>query len=393
MKFHRSVSDPAGFDPGLPAAVDSLGECVVQLDYRWPGCWPVDGAVKRYGRDDYARGLITATRALIKPFFLGTGLRVISDGGGWGGVACVEAVAATLREGGCGDVLVSWVAGGDLLAAAEEAIGSEADSGVLPGLPDSAVVSARAQLGAGPIAKALSEGAQVVITSRHDAAAPLQAAAAVYHGWGWEEVEALVGASLAARFVGTHCAGEVIADGSLLLPLSAEDLRLRLPHGVVPGADFDADFIGLDLQPAPGGACRISGAKPADVHGRWPAAVERVSGYVASPVLVQPTDDATENLAEDLKQVLAGQTDATVEVRLIAGKENTAVVFCRSNEAEHCRAFAAAVASLGAQAGASGYDVVGPWPSVFRESSVEWASVPRDSVSVSIDTRPASEWY
>ncbi len=389
MRFHRSISDPAGLDPGLAGVVDSLGECVVQLDYRWPACWPVDAPVLRYGRDDYARGLVAATRALIKPFFLGTGLRLISDGGGWGGVACVEAVAAALREGGCGDVAVAWVGGGDLLAAVEE--GSEFVDAI--GLRDAAVTSARAEVGAGPIARALSEGAQVVVTSRHDPAAPLQAAAAVHHGWGWEQTEELAGASLAGRLSGTSCTGEFVADGSLLLPHPPDEVRGRLPQGIAAGADFDAEYSTLKLQSTPEGGCRISGARQVEEHGRWPAAVERASGFSGSPVLVQPRPEADADWAAGLRDALAARTGATVSVDRLEGGQQRAVFSCRSDEAEPCRAFAAAVAALAAQAGGSGYDVVGPWPLVYRESSVETTSVPRDAVSVSIDTRPASEWY
>ena len=387
MQFLRIVSTPGGYTPQLVRSVEAAEPQVVQLDYRWPACWPVDLLPQRYGPDDFARGVLAAVKGLLKHFYLDESLTLVTDAGGWGTVACAEAVAELLCEGGCPEVLLSVVRGEDLLARAEELAGEGVDFGATR----TGTLSAKALVGPGPIAKALGEGARVVIAGRYAPAAPLQAASLVQHGWSWEQRDALAGAAVASHLPGSWSAGEVLADGTLLL--GTQTTHSGYLRSGTPWADFDLDLDGLTATSDEQSRVVLGGARAGGVHETWPVCVESEAGYETTPVAVGCSGIGLSALREQLGDGLPEGAVSCLPLEEGAGPcRAVAVVCCRCDTEADCEQFAARVAAMGAENGGDGYHILGPWPVVHRRSAVQHVPVPREAITISIDTRPASEW-
>ncbi len=129
-------------------------------------------------------------------------VKIIANAGGVNPQACAAAVRALLAERGLA-LKVAAVTGDDLLAQKEElarAAPAEMFSGEGFPAPDK-ILSVNAYLGAFPIAKALDEGADIVITGRCvDSAVTL---GALIHEFGWqvEDWDKLAGGSLAGHIL------------------------------------------------------------------------------------------------------------------------------------------------------------------------------------------------
>ena len=128
------------------------------------------------------------------------GVKLISNAGGVNPLACGAAVRALVAELGL-DLKVAVITGDDLLTRAAEFTGQrEMFSGAA--FPSAeAVASINAYLGAFPIARALDEGADIVITGRCvDSAVTLGACLHAF-GWGRQEWDLLAAGSLAGHII------------------------------------------------------------------------------------------------------------------------------------------------------------------------------------------------
>ena len=141
--------------------------------------------------------------AVIKPHIreiAKQGVKLISNAGGTNPVACGEAVREIIAEAGL-DLKVAVVSGDDLTGRASEfAAAKEMFSGEAFPHPEE-IASINAYLGAFPIARALDDGADIVITGRCvDSAVTL---GACIHGFGWtaDDLDQLAGASLAGHIL------------------------------------------------------------------------------------------------------------------------------------------------------------------------------------------------
>lgn len=147
----------------------------------------------------YARDFVTA---VLKPNLreiARQGVKILSNAGGVNPHACGEAVRALIAEAGL-DLKVAVVLGDDLTERKGELDVREMYSG--EAFPDVAkVLSINAYLGAFPIARALDEGADIVITGRSvDSAVTL---GACIHAFGWREDDwdRLAGGTLAGHIL------------------------------------------------------------------------------------------------------------------------------------------------------------------------------------------------
>ena len=127
--------------------------------------------------------------AVLKPYAKAIseqGVKVIANAGGVNPAACGEAAKALIKEQGL-DLTVAVITGDNLLDELD-AIAGQAPTEMFTGaaFPDKdRVASINAYLGAFPIARALAEGADIVITGRCvDSAVTL---AACIHEFGWAE--------------------------------------------------------------------------------------------------------------------------------------------------------------------------------------------------------------
>ena len=133
-------------------------------------------------------------------------IRIVSNAGGMNVAACRDAVKKALEAKGV-SLKIATITGDDLLPRAEELI----SRGVK--LPEK-LVSLNAYLGAAEIARALDEGADVVIAGRCVDSALVVGPLVHAFGWSWEDYDRLSQASLAGHLLecGSQVTGGILTD-------------------------------------------------------------------------------------------------------------------------------------------------------------------------------------
>ena len=154
--------------------------------------------------------------AVIKPYLqpcMNQGVTLIANAGGLNPEACAQAITLCALELGL-EPRVAIVMGDDvspLVDGLREQGVTDLQSG--QSLP-AKVLSANAYLGAQPIAKALSEGAQIVVTGRCVDSAVTLGALAHEFGWHWHDWDRLAQGSLAGHMIecGAQATGGLFTD-------------------------------------------------------------------------------------------------------------------------------------------------------------------------------------
>ena len=146
-------------------------------------------------------------------------VKVLANAGGLNPKGCGESVRRAVKDLGL-DLKVAVVTGDDVVSRKDEfAKRGEKEMFTGKGFPASEkIIGANAYFGAFPMAKALAEGADIVITGRAvDSAATLAACIHAF-GWGPEEVDKLSGGSLAGHILecGTQATGGNFTDWELV---------------------------------------------------------------------------------------------------------------------------------------------------------------------------------
>ena len=160
---------------------------------------------RAYARDPttgYAGDFISA---VLKPHaraIAAQGVKVIANAGGVNPAACGEAARELIREQGL-DLKVAVITGDNLLTGLD-AIAAEAPTEMFTGaaFPDKEkIASINAYLGAFPIARALAEGADIVITGRCVDSAVTLGACIHEFGWSADDFDMLASGSLAGHLL------------------------------------------------------------------------------------------------------------------------------------------------------------------------------------------------
>ena len=147
------------------------------------------------------------------------GVKILSNAGGVNPLACAAALREHIQKQGL-DLRVAVITGDDLMptvgALAEESVAEMFTGEAFP--PVDRVASVNAYLGAFPIARALDQGADIVITGRCvDSAVTL---GACIHAFGWQanDFNALAGGCLAGHLIecGPQATGGNLTDWSLV---------------------------------------------------------------------------------------------------------------------------------------------------------------------------------
>jgi len=150
----------------------------------------------------------------ILPDLVAKGIKVVANAGGVNPHACKDAVLAVIRKHGYTGVKVAVVEGDDVLADLDRLIGAgEALRNMDTGAPLASVrervTSANVYLGAFPIAEALGQGAQIVITGR--GTDPGLVLGPLIHEFGWQpgDWDRLAAGTVAGHIVecGAQCTG------------------------------------------------------------------------------------------------------------------------------------------------------------------------------------------
>ncbi|GJD49927.1 hypothetical protein OPKNFCMD_2663 [Methylobacterium crusticola] len=185
------------------------------------------------------------------------GIRIVTNMGAANPGAAAERTRAVARDLGLAGLKVAAVTGDDVLDAVkagewrvEETGGAVRDLG-------NRIISANAYLGAGPIVRALAEGADVVITGRVGDPALFLAPLVHAFGWAMDDWDALGRGTLAGHLL--ECAGQVT--GGYFADPGRKDVaglaRLGFPVGIVD----EAGTVEITKVPGSGGAVTLATCK------------------------------------------------------------------------------------------------------------------------------------
>lgn len=161
----------------------------------------------------YARDFVETAMAPLLTEIAEQGLRVIANAGGINPLACRDALQQACEKAGV-QLKIAVVLGDDLSDRQDELRAldvREMDRGEpLPAF----LLSANAYLGAQPIARALAEDADVVITGRVTDSAMVLAPLVHEFGWAWDDFDRLAAGSLAGHLIecGTQATGGNFSD-------------------------------------------------------------------------------------------------------------------------------------------------------------------------------------
>lgn len=239
-------------------------------------------------RAGYATDFLDFVRRAL-PLLVANGVKVVTNAGGLNPRACRERVFAIARELGIGDLRVGIVEGDDLLGRLPELVAAghpmtNLDTGAPLSSVLEQVTSANAYIGAQPVARALRDGAQIVLCGRvTDTALALGPLVAEF-GWASDDWDRLAAGTICGHVLecGAQATGgnftrfwevpelwnvgypiaEVSADGSFVVTKHpgtgglvtvdtvAEQLLYEMgaPGGYVT-PDVTADFTSIELAP------------------------------------------------------------------------------------------------------------------------------------------------
>jgi len=194
---------------GAPQLVNSGLIDVLVFDYLAETTMAILVAAQRKNPDaGYATDFVDSAMRQVLPEVVKRGIKVISNAGGVNPEACAKALAALATE--LGVTLRIAVVDGDDVRASLPALRSAAPQGVLVNLVSNQAVpekllSANAYLGAEPIARALSAGADVVITGRCVDSAVTLGPLIHHFGWTMDQYDQLAGGSLVGHILECGC--------------------------------------------------------------------------------------------------------------------------------------------------------------------------------------------
>lgn len=150
--------------------------------------------------------LLAARIKAVLPACRANGVRIVTNMGAANPIAAAEATRRIAKEAGLTGLKVAAVTGDDVLDVAKAA-DLELDTGLTVGQLGNRVVSANAYIGGRPIAEALSNGADVVITGR--AADPSLFLGPLIHEFGWTSDDwPMLGRGILAGHL-LECAGQI----------------------------------------------------------------------------------------------------------------------------------------------------------------------------------------
>jgi hypothetical protein len=189
--------------------LDYLAEVTLSIMQKLRGRDPTKG---------YATDFVVMIERIL-PELVSKGIKVIANAGGVNPLACRDAVLAVLRKHGAKGIQVATVEGDDIFDRLDELLGSgesfaNMDTGAPLSSVRSTVSSANVYLGAFPIAEALGQGAQIVITGR--GTDPGLVLGPLIHEFGWRpgDHDKLAAGTIAGHIVecGAQCTGGNFTD-------------------------------------------------------------------------------------------------------------------------------------------------------------------------------------
>lgn len=256
------------------------------------------------------------------------GLKIITNAGGMNATACARRAREILQKNGVGR-RIAVVSGDDLLPRLDALLPGHPFTNLDTGEPlasvRSRVVSANAYLGAQPIAEALRQGADIVITGRVADASLTVGPALHAFGWPATDWDRLAAGSVAGHLIecgaqvcgGLWCAWrevpdwadigypfvDLASDGTFTLSSDAgtgvqrETLIEQLLYEVGDPAryltpDVVADFTSIALADVDARTMRVTGARGTPASDTYKVSIAYRDGFMASGTLVIAGPDA-----------------------------------------------------------------------------------------------------
>ncbi|MCI0379366.1 MAG: DUF1446 domain-containing protein, partial [Gemmataceae bacterium] len=186
------------------------------------------------------------------------GLKIVTNAGGMNPLACARRAQDILTKSGL-TKRIALVCGDDLMPNLDRMLQeghpfTNLDSGESLSAVRSRVVSANAYLGARPIAEAMSQGADLVITGRV-ADASLTVGPLMHHfGWAWDDWQRLSAATVAGHLI--ECGAQATGGLWCNYPDATELANVGYP---IVDVQADGSFV-LTKPPNSGGAVNIETA-------------------------------------------------------------------------------------------------------------------------------------
>ncbi len=203
----------------------------------------------------YATDFVTAIVAPHLQRIAESGVKLISNAGGVNPEACGRAIRQLIDDAGL-SLKVAVITGDDLMPKVDQLLAAKSQemfTGEAPPPPE-AIASANAYLGAFPIAEALDQGADIVVTGRCvDSAVTL---GACIHRFGWQrsDLDSLAAGSLAGHLI--EC-GPQVTGGNYT---DWEEVADSLHEVGYPIAEISADGSVVITKPAGTGGCVTRGS-------------------------------------------------------------------------------------------------------------------------------------
>ena len=150
----------------------------------------------------YATDFVTAIVAPHLQAIADSGVKLISNAGGVNPEACGRAIRQLIEDAGL-PLKVAVITGDDLMPKLGEVLASEPTEMFTgePTPPREAIASANAYLGAFPVAEALNQGADIVVTGRCVDSAVTLGACIHRFGWQCDDLDLLAAGSLAGHLI------------------------------------------------------------------------------------------------------------------------------------------------------------------------------------------------
>jgi fructose-1,6-bisphosphatase/inositol monophosphatase family enzyme len=203
-------------------------------------------------RAGYASDFLTVLASISPALAVQSQLQVVTNAGGMNPLSCAAQAAALLAQAELDHLSIGVVTGDDLLASLPKLRQAgcqfeNLDTGQPISELKQPIVSANAYLGAQPIAKALDDGARIVITGRVADASLTVGPAAHEFGWKWNDWDRLAGGSVAGHLI--ECGAQVTGG------LYRHWQDLHLADVGYPIAEIESDASCTITKPPRSGGC------------------------------------------------------------------------------------------------------------------------------------------
>ncbi len=332
----------------------------------------------------FAGGARSFWRDIHKALYLSTTLRVITNAGGGNVVAFMEELAEFLAEHGSADMPIAAIRGGNVVNSLDQILPAD----MLP--KDHGLLAAQVEMGAGPIATALADGARIVVCGDYDAAAPFLAAGTKDGFCTWQDLRSLGALAAASQFEGLLV--ETLMDGNVKIESAATGQLSAIRRlGVIKHADLSCDYTNVNLTLYNENEI-LAGVEAEPTAGEWNLRLTSAQGCRVD-ALISTEGDQRAQLSRFCEQHAVQGTfnlRAYLPAQASVRDEYLMKISFHALALAECQQFLAAVKSFVWEHACG--RIVEPRPTIETVQHTQWIPISRDELTLAVETRPAREW-